>query len=35
MDFYERVRGDDLKEAAVVLASFAWHAATRDAKIPR
>lgn len=35
MDFYDRVRGDDLKEAAVVLASFAWHAATRDARIPR
>lgn len=35
MDFYERVRPDDLKEAAVVLASFAWHAATRDGMIPR
>jgi hypothetical protein len=35
MDFFERVRGDDLKEAAIVLASFAWHAAMRDAKIPR
>lgn len=35
MDFFERVGGDDLKQAAIVLASFAWHAATRDAKIPR
>lgn len=35
MDFYERVRPDDLKEAAIVLASFAWHAAMRDGKIPR
>ena len=35
MDFYERVRPDDLKEAAVVLASFAWHAAMRDGMIPR
>jgi hypothetical protein len=35
MDFFERVRGEDLKEAAIVLASFAWHAATRDATIPR
>ena len=34
MDFYERVRPDDLKEAAVVLASFAWHAAMRDGMIP-
>ena len=35
MDFYERVRPDDLKEAAVVLASFAWHVAMRDGMIPR
>jgi hypothetical protein len=35
MDFYERVRPEDLKEAAVVLASFAWHAAMRDGMIPR
>ena len=35
MDFFERVGGDDLKQAAIVLASFAWHAAMRDAKIPR
>ena len=35
MDFYERVRPDDLKEAAIVLASFAWHAAMRDGMIPR
>jgi len=35
MDFFERVSGGDLKQAAIVLASFAWHAAMRDAKIPR
>jgi carboxypeptidase Q len=35
MDFYERVRPDDLKEAAIVLASFAWHAAMREGKLPR
>jgi len=35
MDFYERVRPDDLKEAAIVLASFAWHAAMREGVIPR
>ncbi len=35
MDFFERVRPEDLREAAIVLASFAWHAATRDGVIPR
>ncbi|MGH7592660.1 MAG: M28 family peptidase [Gemmatimonadales bacterium] len=35
MDFFERVRGEDLREAAIVLASFAWHAAMRATKIPR
>lgn len=35
MDFFERVRAEDLKEAAIVLASFAWHAAMRDGVIPR
>ena len=35
MDFFERVQPDDLKEAAIVLASFAWHAAMRDKMIPR
>jgi len=35
MDFYERVRPDDFKEAAIVLASFAWHAAMRAGKLPR
>ena len=35
MDFYERVRPEDLREAAIVLASFAWHAAMRDGMIPR
>jgi carboxypeptidase Q len=35
MDTYERVRDQDLKQAAVVFASFAWHAAMRDQKMPR
>ena len=35
MDFFERVRPEDLREAAMVLASFAWHAAMRDGKLPR
>ena len=35
MDFPERVSGDDLKQNAIVLAAFAWHAAMRGQKIPR
>jgi hypothetical protein len=35
MDFAERVTEADLKQNAVVLASFAWMAANRDQKIPR
>jgi carboxypeptidase Q len=35
MDTPERISGDDLRQAAVVLAAFAWHAAIRDERIPR
>jgi carboxypeptidase Q len=35
MDFYERVKTDELKQAAVVLASFAYQAAMRQEKFPR
>jgi len=35
MDTLERMREDDLKQAAIVFASFAYHAAMRDAPIPR
>ena len=35
MDTPERVREEDLRQAAIVFASFAWQAATRAAKIPR
>jgi hypothetical protein len=35
MDTAERVKIADLKQSAVVLASFAWQAANRDEKIPR
>lgn len=35
MDFSDRVKLEDLKQAAIVLATFAWQAATRDEKIPR
>lgn len=34
MDTYERVKAEDLKQCAVVLASFAYHAAVRAEKIP-
>ena len=34
-DFYERVRETDLQQAAIVLATFVYHAAMRDDKIPR
>jgi hypothetical protein len=35
VDTYERVREADLKQAAIVLASFAYHAAMRNEKFPR
>lgn len=35
MDFVERVRPDDLKQSAIVLATFAWQAAMRAERIPR
>ncbi|HEV8598792.1 MAG TPA: M20/M25/M40 family metallo-hydrolase [Gemmatimonadales bacterium] len=34
MDFADRVKTEDLQQNAIVLASFAWQAAMRDAKIP-
>lgn len=34
MDTFERVKADDLKQCAIVLASFAYHAATRKEKLP-
>ena len=35
MDFAERVRVEDLKQSAIVLATFAYHAAMRSEKLPR
>jgi hypothetical protein len=35
VDTFERVREDDLKQAAIILASFAYHAAVRAEKMPR
>lgn len=34
-DFPERMSEDELKQSAVVMATFVWHAAVRDSKIPR
>ncbi len=34
-DFPERMTGDELKQSAIVMATFAWHAAMRPDKIPR
>lgn len=35
LDVYESVLPDDLKQAAVIAASFAYHTAMRDEKLPR
>ncbi len=35
MDVYDRLIADDLRQASVVLASFAYHAAMRDELFPR
>lgn len=35
MDTYERAQGDDLRQASVVMASFVYHAAMRNEKLPR
>ncbi|TGE25543.1 M20/M25/M40 family metallo-hydrolase [Hymenobacter aquaticus] len=35
MDTYERLPADDLKQASVVVATFVYHAAMRDQKLPR
>lgn len=35
MDTYERLQADDLKQASVIVASFVYHAAMRDQKLPR
>lgn len=34
MDTYERVKAEDLKQCAIVLASFAYHAAVRAERLP-
>lgn len=35
LDFYDTIQGEDLMKNAVVMASYAWHAAMSDAKMPR
>jgi len=35
MDFYDRVQAEDMKQMATVAAIFVWHAANRDALLPR
>ena len=35
MDVYEHVLEDDLKQSAVIAASFIYNAAMRDEKLPR
>jgi hypothetical protein len=35
MDFYDRLQPDELTRTAVIAAGFVWHAATRDAPLPR
>jgi hypothetical protein len=35
LDVYEEARSDDLKQASVIMASFVYHAAMRDAMFPR
>jgi hypothetical protein len=35
MDVYDRVQEEDLKQASVVMAAFAYDAAMRDEKLPR
>jgi carboxypeptidase Q len=34
-DLYERIQADDMMRNSVIVASFAYHAATRDEKLPR
>lgn len=35
MDCYERLNGNDLMQASVIIASFVYHTAMRDEKLPR
>ena len=35
LDTFDHVVPDDLKQAAAIIASFAYHAAMRDERLPR
>ena len=35
MDNWDHAVADDLKQAATIIATFAWHASQRDEKLPR
>lgn len=35
LDFYDTIQAEDLMKNAVVMASYAWHAATSDTPMPR
>jgi hypothetical protein len=35
MDVYERIQEPDMKQNAVIVAAFAYHAANREEKLPR
>lgn len=35
MDVYERIQATDMMKDAVIVASFVYHAANRDEKLPR
>jgi len=35
VDLYDHIQEDDLKQAATIMASFTYHAATRDWRLPR
>jgi hypothetical protein len=35
MDNWDHAVADDLKQAAVIMATFVWQTAQRDAKLPR
>ncbi|QOW22473.1 M20/M25/M40 family metallo-hydrolase [Lysobacter avium] len=35
LDTWDHIQPEDLKQAAAIVASFAWHAATRDEPLPR
>jgi Zn-dependent M28 family amino/carboxypeptidase len=35
LDFYDTIQAEDLMKNAVVMASYVWHAASADARMPR